>query len=143
MVLLTGSQPMGGGFRAGPWCPPALHAPSGSASPRRSFRAGSSFTQYEPDELQPHGQVPFAGLRMRCRCPASPVPVVPARLGMLGAAVAGWLLLLNGVRCAKAVTGSNNVVRMARCFMGRPIARPTNNVNMAGPTRNYSPDRVV
>jgi hypothetical protein len=81
------------------------------------FRRAHSFTQYEPDEAQPAGQVPFAGLRMRSRCPASPVPVVPARLGMLGAAVTGWLLLLNGVRCAHAVTGSSSAVRRTRRFI--------------------------
>jgi hypothetical protein len=79
---------------------------------------------------------------MRCRCPG-PVPVVPARLGMLGAAVTGWLLLLNGVRCAQVVTGSNNMMMVMAGFMLASIAPPTNNVNMAGPTRNYSPDRVV
>jgi hypothetical protein len=66
---------------------------------------------------------------MRCRCPASPVPVVPVRLGMLGAAVTGWLLLLNGVRCAQAVIGSNSAMMVMICFMLASIARVQDNVN--------------
>jgi hypothetical protein len=36
---------------------------------------------------------------------------------MLGAAVTGWLLLLNGVRCAHAVTGSSNAMMAMAGFM--------------------------
>jgi hypothetical protein len=52
--------------------------------------------------------------------PTSPVPMAP----VLGAAVTGWLLLLNGVRCAQAVTGSSNAMIMGTSFTWRPLLHP-------------------